>query len=84
VSRARFESKLMQASTAYRMTVYRHQIIRPDRASSQLPSGKTESALSLGLVLQVVGTKSVQCVPSCDKPQSCPSSLILINGPQRS
>jgi len=27
VSRARFESKLMQASTAYRMTVYRHQII---------------------------------------------------------
>jgi len=44
VSRARFESKLMQASTAYRMTVYRHQIIRPDRASSQLPSGKTESA----------------------------------------
>jgi len=44
VSRARFESKLMQASTAYRMTVYRHQIIRPDRTSSQLRSGKTESS----------------------------------------
>jgi hypothetical protein len=44
VSRARFESNLMQASTAYRMTVYRHQIVRPDRASSQLPSSKTESA----------------------------------------
>jgi hypothetical protein len=43
VSRARFESKLMQASTAYRMTVYKHQIIRPDRASSQRRSGKTES-----------------------------------------
>ena len=44
MSRARFESKLMQASTAYRMTVYRHHIIRLDRASNQLPSGKTESA----------------------------------------
>lgn len=44
MSRARFESKLMQASTAYRMTVYRHQIIRPDRASSRRRSGKTESA----------------------------------------
>jgi hypothetical protein len=28
VSRARFESKLMSASTAYRMTVYRHQLDR--------------------------------------------------------
>jgi hypothetical protein len=44
VSRARFESKRMQASTAYRMTVYRHQITRSDRTRSQLPSGKTESA----------------------------------------
>jgi len=49
VSRARFESKVMQASTAYRMTayrmtVYRHHPIRLDRTSSQLPLGKTESA----------------------------------------
>jgi hypothetical protein len=50
VSRARFESKLMQASTAYRMTVYRHQTIRLDRPSSQLPSGKTESVRRLELV----------------------------------
>ncbi len=47
MSRARFESKLMQASTAYRMTVYRHQTIRLDRTSSQLPSGKTESAIRM-------------------------------------
>jgi hypothetical protein len=46
VSRARFESKLMQASTAYRMTVYRHQAIRLNRTNSQSPSGKTESALT--------------------------------------
>jgi hypothetical protein len=46
VSHARFESKLMQASTAYRMTAYRQQSIRLDRASSQLPLGKTESAQS--------------------------------------
>jgi len=45
VSRARFESKLMQASTAYRMTVYRHQTFLLDRTSSQLLAGKTESAV---------------------------------------
>jgi hypothetical protein len=44
VSRARFESKLMPASTAYRMTVYRHQIARLDLAGNQLRQGKTESA----------------------------------------
>ena len=35
----------MQASTAYRMTVYRHQIARLDRAGNQLTQGKTESAV---------------------------------------
>ena len=49
MSRARFESKLMQSSTAYRMTVYRHQIIRLDRARSQLLLGKTQSALRVVL-----------------------------------
>ena len=29
MSRARFKSKLMQASTVYRMTVYRHQTLDP-------------------------------------------------------
>jgi len=50
VSRARFESKLMQASTAYRMTVYRHQIVRLDRTGSQLLVGKTESARRVDFV----------------------------------
>jgi hypothetical protein len=44
VSRARFESKPTQASTAYRMTVYRHQMVRLDPAGNQLWQGKTESA----------------------------------------
>lgn len=43
MSRARFESKLMQASTAYRRTVYRHHVIRPDRVRRQSLSGKIES-----------------------------------------
>lgn len=50
MSRARFESKLMQASTAYRMTVYRHQIVRLDRTGSQLLVGKTESARRVDFV----------------------------------
>ena len=48
MSRARFESKLMQASTAYRMTVYRQQVVRLDRAGNQLTQGKTESAAPQG------------------------------------
>jgi hypothetical protein len=35
VSRARFECKLMQASTAYRMTVYSHRAERADRDGVQ-------------------------------------------------
>jgi hypothetical protein len=39
-----FECKLMQASTAYRMTVYRHHLVRLYRTCGQLLVGKTESA----------------------------------------
>jgi hypothetical protein len=84
VSRARFESKLMQASTAYRMTVYGHQPIRLDRTSSQLPLVKIESA---------PGNCSVKLLKlkRCSVPASVrgevwqESSLLLINsGGQRS
>lgn len=45
MSRARFESKLMLASTAYRVTVYRHQYIDLNRTCRESLEGKTESAL---------------------------------------
>lgn len=46
MSRARFESKLMLASTAYRMTVYRHQNVELNRTCHESLVGKTESALT--------------------------------------
>ena len=43
MSRARFESKLTQASTAYRMTFYRHHFVGSIELAIQLLRGKTES-----------------------------------------
>ena len=53
MSRARFESKLMPASTAYRMTFYRHQLAKPNQPRSRLAESKSFTCAAMFAKSQV-------------------------------